>query len=198
VTTTWHLITGEYPPASGGVGDYTALLASELVRRGHAAHVWCPLVQPGASGGVQLHALPDRFGARSRRALQSAWESLPGIVLLQYVPNALGAGGLNVLFCRWLGRAAARSDVRVMFHEPYFYFSWNPGGNVRAIVQRLMAGMLVDASRTVYMSTETWRRYLPRSARATVLVVPSTIPRSCDPDAASSRSGTTGASAAAT
>jgi glycosyltransferase involved in cell wall biosynthesis len=179
------LVTGEYPPASGGVGDYTAALASELVRRGHAAHVWCPSVQPDAfGGGVQLHALPDRFGARARRALQSGWESCPGIVLLQYVPNALGAGGLNVPFCRWLRRAAARADVRVMFHEPYFYFSWNPAGNVRAIAQRLMAGMLVDASRTVYMSTETWRRYLPRSSRATVLAVPSTLPRSCDPDAA--------------
>ncbi|HET7189597.1 MAG TPA: glycosyltransferase family 4 protein, partial [Gemmatimonadaceae bacterium] len=185
VTTTWHLLTGEYPPASGGVGDYTAALASELARRGHAVHVWSPSVPPDTPDGeVHFHALPDRFGSRSRRALQSIWGSSPGIVLLQYVPNALGAGGLNLPFCRWLQRAAGRSDVRVMFHEPYFYFSWNPAGNVRAIVQRLMAGMLVGASRTVYVSTETWRRYLPQSSRLTVLPVPSTIPRGCDADAA--------------
>lgn len=181
---TWHLLTGEYPPASGGVGDYTAALACELVQRGQAVHVWCPSISADApAGDVELHALPDHFGSHSRQALQSAWDSLPGTVLLQYVPNALGARGLNVPFCRWLRRAGAGSDVRVMFHEPYFYFSWNPAGNVRAMVQRLMAGMLVDASRTVYIATETWRRYLPQS-RATVLPVPSTIPRSCDSDSA--------------
>jgi glycosyltransferase involved in cell wall biosynthesis len=70
-----------------------------------------------------------------------------------------------------------------MFHEPYFYFSWSPAGNVRAAVQRLMASTLVEAGRTTYLSTETWRRYLPSSGRMVVLPVPSAIPRSCDREA---------------
>jgi glycosyltransferase involved in cell wall biosynthesis len=183
--TTWHVLTGEYPPSSGGVGDYTRALACELLRRGHAVHVWSPSLLPGPrDGAIHLHSLPDTFGARARTVLQQGWDALPGTVLLQYVPNALGAGGVNLPFCRWLRRVGSKQDVRVMFHEPYFYFSWNPAGNVRAVVQRLMAGLLVQASRTTYLSTETWRRYLPFAASAVVLPIPSTIPRCGDPAAA--------------
>ena len=187
--TTWHVLTGEYPAcraeASGGVGDYTRALACELLRRGHSVHVWCPSVRPETGdGAIRLHSLPDAFGARARAALQSGWDAIPGTVLLQYVPNALGAGGLNLQFCRWLQRRGDGLDVRVMFHEPYFYFSWSPLGNLRAVVQRLMAKLLVEASRKVYLSTETWRRYLPSSRTAVVLPIPSTIPRCGDPAAA--------------
>jgi len=185
---TWHLLTGEYPPLSGGVGDYTRMLAGELARRGHSVHVWCPSVASNAAQGpIHLHALPDRFRARSREVLQSAWDALPGIVLLQYVPNALGAGGMNLRFCRWLRAAAGHHDVRVMFHEPYFYFSWSPTGNLRAVAQRLMAAELLHAGRTIYFSTDTWRRYLKAPTPPIVLPVPSTIPRSCDSEAAARR-----------
>jgi glycosyltransferase involved in cell wall biosynthesis len=183
--TVWHLITGEYPPSSGGVGDYTRTLASELARRNRAVHVWCPSIRATENDGpIHLHALPDGFGARSRQVLHAAWDETPGVVLLQYVPNALGARGLNLRFCRWLHRARDHADLRVMFHEPYFYFSWNPVGNVRAVIQRLMARTLVDAGRTIYLSTATWRRYLPRCERTVVLPVPSAIPRSGDVHAA--------------
>ncbi|MDQ3700472.1 MAG: glycosyltransferase, partial [Chloroflexota bacterium] len=33
------LVTGEYPPDVGGVGDHTHRLAHELAARGHAVHV---------------------------------------------------------------------------------------------------------------------------------------------------------------
>jgi glycosyltransferase involved in cell wall biosynthesis len=179
--TTWHVLTGEYPPSSGGVGDYTRALACELLRRGHAVHVWSPSVRLDVGdGAIHLHTLPDAFGARARAVLQSGWDARPGTVLLQYVPNALGAGGLNLPFCRWLHDRGSSRDVRVMFHEPYFYFSWNPIGNLRAVVQRLMAKLLVEASRSIYLSTETWRRYLPSSRPAVVLPMPSTIPRCGD------------------
>ena len=78
---------------------------------------------------------------------------LPGCVLLEYVPNALGARGANVPFCAWLLRLRRRGvDVRVMFHEPYFYFSWHrPWRNGLAVVQRLMAALLVRASSVAYL-----------------------------------------------
>ena len=71
-----------------------------------------------------------------------------------------------------------------MFHEPYFYFSWrHPLGNVLALVQRAMAAVLLRASDVVYLSTETWVRYLrplaPRRSRWSCLRCrrPSSRPR---------------------
>ena len=69
----WHLITGEYPPDIGGVGDYTRLLGDALSRCGDEVHVWAP---PGFSsaddtGAVRVHRLPDHFGPRSMLAMES-------------------------------------------------------------------------------------------------------------------------------
>jgi glycosyltransferase involved in cell wall biosynthesis len=181
------MLTGEYPPHSGGVGDYTRLVADALTTGGFTVHVWCPGVTKGVTDGVTLHALPDVFGHGSRGMLEAALAENPGTILLQYVPNALGARGANLPFCFWLRRMHGRgADVRVMFHEPYFYFSWrHPLGNVLALVQRAMAAVLLHASDVVYLSTETWVRYLrPLAPSQTSMVVaptPSTVPSASDP-----------------
>jgi len=171
----WHILTGEYPPASGGVGDYTAQVAAALMSAGDAVTVWNP-----------ESTLPDRFGPKTRGVLDAAFHSDPGVVLLQYVPNALGARGMNLPFCRWLrDRARSGIQLRVMFHEPYFYFTVErPWRNVLAIVQRAMARVLLDGSNRAYISTETWRRYLsPRNGMPIdVLPIPSNIPPGAAPD----------------
>lgn len=192
----FHLVTGEYPPGAGGVGDYTALLARALARDGREVHVWCPDTLSrvrfaphglcaSTADGVVVHALPDRFGPRSRRALDVALETTPGCLLLQYVPNALGARGANLAFCRWLRRRGRGTDVRVMFHEPYFYFGWHPARNGLALLQRLMAYQLLRAGRVGYVSTGTWRRYLepyaPADLRFVTLPIPATVPGEADP-----------------
>jgi glycosyltransferase involved in cell wall biosynthesis len=180
-----HILTGEYPPQCGGVGDYTRLVADALTARGVAVHVWCPTVATACERGVSLHRLPDAFGPGSRRMLEAALRATPGSMLLQYVPNALGARGANLPFCLWLLRVRRRgADVRVMFHEPYFYFSWrHPLGNVLALLQRVMAAVLLRASGVAYLSTESWVRYLrPLGARTPMVVspMPSTVAPSGD------------------
>jgi len=180
---TWHILTGEYPPGCGGVGDYTAGLAHALAAAGDHVHVWTVGGgQAVTDARISVHRLPDAFGARSRQVLDASLRETPGVVLLQYVPNALGARGANLPFCFWFARLRRRMpDVRVMFHEPYFYFRrsrpW-AASNALAIVQRLMARVLLGGSMRVYYSTETWRRYLrPGNGRAAqALPIPSTIP----------------------
>lgn len=183
---TWHLLTPEFPPISGGVGDYTEILAAGLAAAGDSVHVWYPASwtpQPGiaAGRGVIEHHLPDRFGPHSRALLDTALAGAPGIVVAQYVPAAFGARGMNVPFCRWLARLRRDgTDVRVMFHEPFFYFGlWRPWRNALAVVQRAMAAILLRAATRVYYSTDTWRRLLapygPQAA-VEVLPIPATIP----------------------
>lgn len=189
--TRWHILTPEFPPASGGVGDYTALLAAALSAAGDTVRIWHPPADP--SGGVEpaagssppvspgLTVLPDRFGAVSRTVMTRAFLEEPGTVLVQYVPGAFGARGSNIPVCRWLlGLRRRGVDVRVMFHEPYFYFGLHrPWRNVLALSQRVMAAILLRASRDVYLSTERWVEYLSPYGplpRVQVLPIPATVP----------------------
>ncbi|HEX9938151.1 MAG TPA: hypothetical protein VGB15_13545 [Longimicrobium sp.] len=184
----WHLVTGEYPPASGGVGEYTELLAHALAAEGGRAHVWAPAaasslrrveVHPAAFGRAGLHRLDeelDRFPA-------------PRTLLVQYAPQAFGARGMNLRFCRWvLRRARAGDQVRMMFHEPYVQFSLQrPQRNVLAAATRVMAGVLLRAASVAYVSTPAWERLLrPLAPRGLGpmpwLPIPSTVPRVDDPE----------------
>lgn len=183
---TYHLVTGEYPPHAGGVGDYTQLVAAALAARGCEVHVWSPAVSESRmDGDVHLHRLEDGFGPASRRALELGLAEAPGRVLLQYVPNALGARGANFRFCRWLQRAGRRADVRIMFHEPYFYFGWqHPLRNGLALAQRFMAAALLRAGSTAYASTDAWRPHLgswaPPHLRIVVTPIPTTVARDAE------------------
>ena len=186
----WHVITGEYPPQRGGVSDYTGQLAAALVRDGAEVHVWCPPADGADAemGGVVIHRLGSRFDRAAIAQLDRGLDASPGPrrLLVQYAPNAFGARGLNLRFCHWLATRTAVDDVRVMFHEPYFYFTRRrPQRNILAIGQRLMAVLLLKASRVVYLSSATWRRYLGvyqwfgRRPFVT-LPIPSTIPVDVD------------------
>ena len=178
----WHVLTGEYPPSCGGVGDYTAQLAHALSSAGDTVDVWVGApVSQAPNERPRVHALPDAFGTLSRAVLADAWAAAPGTVLLQYVPNALGSRGMNVGFCRWLrSQGQAGRDVRVMFHEPYFYFTaTRPWRNVAAVAQRGMAALLVRAASQLYYSSANWHEYLAgygADDTAIVLPIPSTIP----------------------
>ena len=167
---TLHLLTGEYGPDTGGVGAYSSVLVEALKLRGTRVRVW------------------DTRDPSLRQSLPAALEAEPGYVLLQYVPNALGARGANVGFCQWLlSLRRDGADVRVMFHEPYFYPSWSPTRNALAMVQRLMAAILLRASTRTYISTDRWRRYLepyaPSGTSFTVLPIPTTLPEDPPADA---------------
>jgi len=181
----WHIVTPELPPDCGGVGDYTAQIAEELARSGDGVAVYSP---PGAARWqpaepLEVVTLSDRFGIRSLRDLSSRIErDGQSRLLVQYVPAVFGRRGTNIAFCRWLlSRRHAGVDVRVMFHEPYLYLRWRPDHIVTAFTQRAMAAILLDAANHLYLSTDTWRRYLarfrPRAVQdAVTLPIPSAIP----------------------
>jgi glycosyltransferase involved in cell wall biosynthesis len=186
VTRRWHIVTPELPPDCGGVGDYTVQVAEALARSGDAVSLYVPPAATPRRGpdGLEVVTLTDRFGARSRRQLSARLDADGhGRLLVQYVPAVFGRRGTNVPFCRWLlARRRAGREVRVMFHEPYLYLRWRPDHIVTAFTQRAMAAILLDAATHLYLSTDTWRRYLARLRPdaiqdAVTLPIPSAIPR---------------------
>jgi glycosyltransferase involved in cell wall biosynthesis len=185
----WHLVTGEYPPGGGGVGEYTRVLARALAAERLDVHVWAP-TETEADGGVTVHAVAG-FGRAGREEMDRALGALPAPrrLLVQYAPQAFGMRGMNVGFCRWvLRRARLGDEVRVMFHEPFVEFGLaHPRSNVIAVANRVMAGLLLRAAAVAYVSTPAWERLLrpwaPRSlGPMRWLPVPSTVPRVDDPE----------------
>ena len=198
----WHLITCEYPPQTGGVGDYTRLVAARLAGAGDAVHVWCPA---GAGGGEEANGVAGagpapgvvvhrEMGGVSPADLRRVGRMLdrfaaPRCLLVQWVPHGYGYRSMNVPFCLWLWeRAALRRDrIDIMVHEPYLAFGYGSRRqDVVAAVHRVMTAILLRAARRVWVSIPDWeacwRRYaLGRRVPFAWLPVPSTIPVVTDP-----------------
>jgi len=100
-------------------------------------------------------------------------------LLVQYVPQAFGYGGMNLAFCLWL--ACRREPVWTMFHEVVFPREPRQPARHRllAVMTRLMAGVVARASERVFVSTPAWatilRSIAPDAPPAEWLPVPSTI-----------------------
>jgi glycosyltransferase involved in cell wall biosynthesis len=198
--THWTILTCEYPPDCGGVGDYTAQVAAALAAVGDTVTVFCPPRPAHLSSdsgpsvvthaGVEVVVLDDVYGRLGRRAIDERLDAgpagIPSTILVQYVPTGFGLRGANIPWCRWLLERSRKpgTDVRVMFHEPYFEFTWRPIlQNALALAERVMAKMLLRAASRVYVSTDAWRRYLAphmpgrQPPGLVTLPIPSAIPR---------------------
>jgi glycosyltransferase involved in cell wall biosynthesis len=186
-----HLITGEYPPRVGGVGDYTRVVAEGLAAAGERVHVWHPREDESAGAGGESEAgvaVRAEFGSFSPAGLARLGRRLDGFaaprrLLVQYVPHAYGWRSMNVAFCAWLWwRATAKGDrVEVMVHEPCVEFAGSLKQKGAAVVHRLMAATLLRAARRVFVSIPAWEGYwrpyaFGRRVSFEWLPAPSTVP----------------------
>lgn len=159
----WHLITSEYPPQRGGVGDYTRLLAAGLAHLGDQVHVWCPAFAGPVpvTSGVTVHREFGTFSRKDLRRVGEKLQSFPGQrrIVVQWVPHGYGYKAMNIGFCWWLWRRAKRHGDRIelMVHEPYLPF--RPGAarqNTAAVVHRAMTMIMLRAASRVWMSIPGW------------------------------------------
>jgi glycosyltransferase involved in cell wall biosynthesis len=178
--TRWHLITGEYPPAPGGVSDYTRQLAVNLAQRGQSVEIWAPEAS-GAdpdNSGVTIHRLHSlRASNLTELAGRIASSKTRERLFVQYVPQAFGVRGMNVDLIRWLVRQPA--ELWVQFHEVAVGWYWlsPPQHQLIALVQRWMARALARRADRIFVSVEGWRRQLgDLGERAEWLPIPSNIP----------------------
>lgn len=109
------LVSGEYPPAQGGVGDYTAWLAAELAHRGHEVLIATSRRIPASAGGnVFVYPLVERWNAASLSLLRAFLRQVrPDIVHIQYQPAAYGMEWAICLLPGMIRRMDWRPQARV-------------------------------------------------------------------------------------
>jgi glycosyltransferase involved in cell wall biosynthesis len=162
--TTWHLITGEYPPQVGGVSDYCELIAEGLADAGDEVHVWCPYQCAPATGRARVHPELGRIGPGDLRAVDGLLDKFPRPrrLLVQWVPHGFGWHSMNLPFCLWVHRRSRRGDrVELMVHEPFLEFRARPVHHIlMATMHRLMTIVLLHAATRVWIAIPAWERLL--------------------------------------
>jgi len=185
----WHILTCEYPPQIGGVGDHTRLVAEGLASAGDRVHVWCRACEcetEETSRGVTVRRELGEFRPKDLRRAGRELKKFdaPRRLLVQWVPHGYGYRSMNVWFCLWLwSRARLRGDeVTLVVHEPFLAFGeGSRRQDAAAFVHRLMTTILLSAARRVWTTIPEWERLLRpyalgRRVRFGWLPVPSTTP----------------------
>ena len=193
-----HVVTGEFPPQPGGVSDYVRELAARLASAEGLLHVWCPRAPggspepepPAGPHGVVVHRTLGDWSLSDLRRTGHLLDGHPAPrrLLVQWVPHAFGWRGLNVPFCVWIAIRARRGErLEVMVHEPFLPFGgWSIVRNAAALVQRVMAMILLSGATRVWTSAGAWERvmrpYAPGRLRPfRELFIPSNVPPAVDP-----------------
>jgi len=134
------LISGEYPPDQGGVGDFTRELARALADIGHEIHVittQSPIPNPQSPiPSLTVHRVMEdwRWGCW-RQILALADESELDVLNVQYQAAAYGMHpAIN-----FVPRRQGRSPVVVTFHDLKVPYLFPKAGPLRWWVVRLLA-----------------------------------------------------------
>ncbi len=129
------LISAEYPPQVGGVGDYTRHLGAQLQRSGNRVTVLTN--QPGPVGGDEMpsDSMPDHAPCVVRAVSSWDWRCLrqtgwlvasvnPDVIHIQYQTMAYGMHPAICMLPRWLRWRGRTTPVVTTFHdllEPYLF-----------------------------------------------------------------------------
>lgn len=177
----FSIVTGAFPPALDGIGDYTALLANELA----GAHQVAVITGTSNPDTSQTYGVSCGFDSTKIRSTLSLVQHVkrfgPDWLSIQYCPFSYGRYGWNPflpLALTRLSRAAPELRIALTVHEA---MAWPVNWKLRTMnlwqgpLLRILTGLstvsfvVVGKWRTVY------RRWL-RSDRVVHLPVGSNIP----------------------
>ncbi len=183
------LITGEYPPAVGGIADYTASLARSLQGEGMTVSVYTTLAAGdpvGEPDGIRILGTPG-WGIGSIRAVAKAVASTRAeIVHLQYQAAAF-AMSPALLALPHLLRAHGRTAFITTFHDlrpPYLFPKAGP------LRHWFNYGLIGASDAVVFTDASDLTRAHPRRPAAWIPIGSSiSPPAEIDRDAARQRFG---------
>lgn len=136
------LVTGEYPPMQGGVGDFTRELAHALIDLGHFVAVITSTATPAhpADSPIHLEPIIPAWGRSCWQPLADAAHRLELDVLnLQYEPAAYRMQvGIN-LFPWWYRRQPAAAPIVATFHDLLVPYLFPKAGRLRWKIVEFLA-----------------------------------------------------------
>lgn len=119
------LVTGEYPPMQGGVGDFTRELARALAKQGQDVHVITGRNNCADDAGVTVHSVIKSWGLRCWRQIAAvARQQQLDVLNIQYEPAAYAMQvGVNFLPSRY-ARRLIKAPIVTTYHDllmPYLF-----------------------------------------------------------------------------
>ncbi|MFZ1550890.1 MAG: glycosyltransferase family 4 protein [Anaerolineae bacterium] len=162
------LLTGEFPPQQGGVGDYSNLLAQALIAQGQRVEI---MTTRPAAADVQAPAAADalRPAVTVARWDWSAWSAVvaairqiqPAVVLIQYQTAAFGLHPAVNLLPGWLRLRLGRRRPRLIttFHDLKFPYLFPKAGPLRLAAVRYLARQRDAAVATNMEDWQTLRQW---------------------------------------
>jgi polysaccharide biosynthesis protein PslF len=141
------IVSGEYPPDVGGVGDQAARLAQELVARGHAVQVVTTApagaspapAPPGDSNPLVLRVIARWDWRLLREVPRLAGEGGWDVLHIQYQPGAFQLRGAIHLLPSWIGRRRPAPAVVTTFHDLRVPYLFPKAGPLRRAAVRHLA-----------------------------------------------------------
>ncbi|MCP2045728.1 hypothetical protein [Pontibacter sp. HSC-36F09] len=161
-------LTGSLQPRCDGVGDYTRLLASELIRLGHKATIIslrdtfideeqvCKQHEGEVEIAVLRLASKTKFKDRMERARGWIEEFNPDFTSFQFVPFAYDPKGLPFELCSRLS-FICKGKLHIMFHE--LWVGMNEGAPIKyqlwGLLQKLLIQLLISNLKPQVIHTHT-------------------------------------------
>jgi len=180
------LISAEYPPTPGGVGDYTALLATHLAAAGATVSVLTS--GSGAAervGEVTIHRRVSRWDWRVRQTLRAVIEEeQPDTVHLQYQTGMYAMHPAMNFLPGNRGGEGMRPQFVTTFHDLLHPYLFPKAGPLRAWVTRRLARASEAVVVTNGADHATLRAW---GVPATMIPIGSNIPTAPHRDAAAIR-----------
>lgn len=197
------LVSTNYHPRTCGVGDNSAWLAAELVRRGNSVTILtrAPAERNPMAPGIPVIGFEERGPLSVARAVLRWLERNPAHeVVVQYTPQMFDAVRFGSPAIPWLIRALCKRGMAVtlMAHELYVPWSLRPDLLAAAVMQRVQLAACARRTTKLAVTTgtrmallEDWLRFLPGSAPLRLVRVGANVePRAWAPMREGFRMGT--------
>ncbi len=159
------IISPEFPPDRGGVGDYTSVLADGLAEKNEVIIVTSKseaAISEGKNKFQIIRTIKNWGGFDLFHIVSIIRRFSPELIIIQYVSFMYGRGGINLAFPLLSILLRIRYRVFTMLHELFTPLGHSIKTVLMSLVQRLMLFFLIIGSDKIGVSIQAWERMLKR------------------------------------